>query len=195
MKKLTLLVVLLTVFSASSFATEIPISETSNFKMVAKSDVKYDLYYASEDEGSVKVCILDANGKKLNSCFVRKTKSFKRTYDFSQLKQGEYTIVVTNKDGKATQVIKHKVKAKLLQTFVAKLPDSKSLKLHVGSFNANESVKVRIYNEKSKLIHRDKIENDQSFSRVYNLEDIHANNVRVVIENNGEIQTFTHDLR
>ncbi|MEN8250428.1 MAG: T9SS type A sorting domain-containing protein, partial [Bacteroidota bacterium] len=160
-----------------------------------KSDVKYDLYYAAEDEGTVKVCILNAKGQKLNSCFVRKTKSFKRTYDFSQLEPGEYIITVSNKDGKATQVIKHKVKAKLLQTFVAKLPDTKAVKLHVGGFNPEEPVLVRIYNEDSKLIYKENFEKTNSFSRVYNLDKSLTKTVKVVVENNGEIQKFTYDLK
>ena len=159
MKKITLVALLLTVISVASFAVEVPISETSKFKMIAKSDVKYDLYYAANQEGFVRVCIFDADGNKLNTCFVKRTKSFKRTYDFSKLSPGEYTVIVSNEDGQATQVIRHKIKEKILQTFVSRLPDSKAVKLHVGGFNTEEPVLVRIYNEDNQLLHREKIDN------------------------------------
>ena len=195
MKKLALVALLLTVISAASFAIEVPISETSKFKMIAKSDVKYDLYYAADQTGSVRVCIFDAEGNRLNTCFVKETKSFKRTYDFSRLDPGEYTVTVSNDDGKATQVIRHKIKEQLLQTFVAKLPDAKAVKLHVGGFNAEEPVLVRIYDEDNQLLHREKFDKQNSFSRVYRLDNAQSNSVKVVVENNGEIQRFTHSLK
>ena len=195
MKTNILTALLIIVLSAASFAEEVPIGETSKFKMVSKSDSKYDLYYASEKEAYVNVSIFDAKGKLLNEYLIEETKSFKKTFDFSQLDAGEYTITVSNDKGKATQVIKHKVKEKVLQSLVAKLPDSKEVKLHVGKFNSEEPVVVRIFNEDNKVIHRDEIENDKSFSKIYNLEEIRTNSVKVVVENNGELQRFVHDFK
>ena len=50
MKKLTLLTVLLTVISAVGFAKATPVdSETSKFKIVANSEVKFDFIYVALD--------------------------------------------------------------------------------------------------------------------------------------------------
>lgn len=194
MKKLTFLAVLLIVFSAASFAGETKISETTKFQMVAKSDVKYELLYTSEKSGDVRITIYDESGRKLNTQFVKKAKNFKRTYDFSQLKPGKYKIVVRNESGSANQEIIHQLKETRLKTFVSKIPNSKSLKLHVGDFDPSAPVRVRIYDQFNKLIHSEEINNTQSFSRVYNLGATQLNFVSVSIENNGETKTFTHEL-
>jgi len=77
---------------------------------------------------------------------------------------------------------------------VSKIPNSKSLKLHVGDFDASAPVQVKIYDQYRKLIHSEEITNAQSFSRVYNLGNTKLEYVSVLIENNGETKTFTHSL-
>ena len=199
MKKLTFLAALLRVISAVSFAKEGSTNEGPNakpkFQMVAKTDVKFDLYYASEKSGEVSVSIYNESGLKVSSKTIRNVKNFKRTYDFSKLAPGKYKIVVRSEDGTANQEISYQIKEAKLKTFVTRLPNSKSLKLHVGDFDTNEPVMVNIYDQNNILIHTDKIKNGQSFSRVYNLESIQVQSVRVSIENSGEIQTFSHSFR
>lgn len=194
MKKLTILAVLLMVFSAASFAEETKISETTKFQVTAKSDVKYELLYTSDKSSDVLVTIYDESGRKLNTRTVRNAKNFKRTYDFSQLKPGKYKIVVRNESGSANQEIIHQIKEARLKTFVSKIPNSKSLKLHVGDFDPSAPVRVRIYDRYNKLIHSEEINNAQSFSRVYNLAATQLDFVSITIENNGETKMFTHDL-
>lgn len=194
MKKLTILAVLLMVFSAASFAEETKISETTKFQVTAKSDAKYELLYTSDKSSDVLVTIFDESGRKLNTRTVRNAKNFKRTYDFSQLKPGKYKIVVRNESGSANQEIIHQIKEARLKTFVSKIPNSKSLKLHVGDFDPSAPVRVRIYDRYNKLIHSEEINNAQSFSRVYNLGATQLDFVSISIENNGETKMFTHDL-
>jgi uncharacterized GH25 family protein len=194
MKKLTILAVLVMVFSAASFAEETKISETTKFQMTAKSDVKYELVYVSDKSGDVQVTIFDESGRKLSTQTVKKAKNFRRTYDFSQLEPGKYKIVVRNESGSANQQIIHKIKEARLKTFVSKIPNSKSLKLHVGDFDRSSPVRVRIYDQYNELIHSEEINNEQSFSRVYRLQSTQLNYVSVYIENNGETKTFTHEL-
>ena len=194
MKKLTLLVVLLTVISAATFAEGRKIGESSEFKMVAKSEVKFDLSYASKISSDVCVTIFNEKGDKISSKTVKETKKFKRTYDFSKLKAGKYRVEVRNEDGTANQVVVYGRKAVKLSAFVSKIPKDKSIKLLVGDFNHNKDVTVKIYNDKNRLIHSEKIKNGRSFSRVYNLNNTKASSVSVLIENDGELQTFIHNL-
>lgn len=78
---------------------------------------------------------------------------------------------------------------------MSKLPEGQSLKVHVGDFEASQPVMVKIYNQKHKLIHSEEIKNAESFSRIYDLSKIRSQTVSVLIENNGERQTFTHSFR
>ena len=196
MKKLTLLTVLLTVISAVGFAKATPEdSETSKFKIVAKSDVKFDFIYVAEEAGEVCVTIYDAKGNQISSKTEKEAKSFKRTYDFSKLDPGKYKVVVRNADGTRNEVINYKVKKAVLKTFVSKIPDTKSLKVHVGAFNYEKPVTVNIYNQNNKLIHTEAITNKDSFSKIYDLSKTSAKSVNVRIVNDGEVQSFFYSLK
>ena len=196
MKKLTLLAVLLTVISAVGFAKATPEDgETSKFKIVAKSDVKFDFIYVADEAGEVCVTIYDAEGNKVSNKTIKDAKSFRRTYDFSKLTPGKYKVVVKNADGTSNEVINYKVKKALLQTFVTKIPDSKSVKVHVGAFNHERPVTVIIYNQNNKLIHTEKIKKKNSFSKVYDLSGTDAKSVNVRVFNDGESKSFSYALK
>ncbi len=198
MKKLTILAVLLIVFSATSFAEESKISETSKFQLNAKSDVKYELIYTSENSGAVRVTIYNEWGQRLNSQRIKKAKNFKRTYDFSELTPGNYKIVVSNENGSAHQIITYKVKEARLKTFVSKIPNSRSLKLHVGDFDSSAPVRIRIYDQDNKLLLSEEITSAKGFSKVYNLSKINATQLRsvsILVANNGESKTFTYTFQ
>lgn len=195
MKKLTALAVLLTVIGTASFASSGPLGENSNFKLIAKADSKYELFYVSTEQGNVRVTIYDDQGKNIESKFVKDVSKFRRTFDFSQLEAGNYSVVVTNEDGTAREKIAYKVEAVKLQTIVSRIPDSKSLKLHVGDFESTKPVNVKIYNEKNRVVYKDKITNAKAFSKVYNLNKTKAGDYTVQIENNGVIKSFTHTIK
>jgi len=199
MKKLSFLAALLIVISAASFTeaknTVVKPNVKPKFQMVAKSDVKFDLYYASETSGEVSVSIYNAKGRKISDKTIKSVKNFKRTYDFSKLEPGKYKIVVRNESGTSNQEITYQIKEARLKTFVSKLPEGQSLKVHVGDFEASQPVMVKIYNQKNKLIHSEEIKNAESFSRVYDLNKVRSQTVSVLIENNGERQTFTHSFK
>ena len=188
---------LLIVISAVSFAkvtTEaVEPSAKPNFRMVPKSDVKFDLYYTSEESGEVCVTIYDDQGRRVSSKTIDDVKNFKRTYNFSNLNPGKYKIVVRNESGTANQIISYLVKPVKLQAFVSKAVDGSSIKLHVGDFDKNEPVLVKIYSQ-NKLIHSEKIKNAKSFSRVYDFNGLPLKSVRVTIINAGERKTFNHTL-
>lgn len=198
MKKLTFLAALLIVISAVSFAKETKSTDEPGakpkFKMVAKSDVKFDLYYASDESGDVRVTIYDVDGRQVSSKTINKVKNFKRTYDFSQLEPGKYKVVVKNETGSSNQEITYQIKEARLKTFVSKIPNSQSLKLHVGDFDTSKPVMVKIYNQKYELIHSEEINNAHSFSRVYNLSDVQSKTINVLIENNGDRKSFTYSF-
>jgi flagellar hook assembly protein FlgD len=196
MKKLTLLTVLLTVISAVGFAKVNPEdSETSKFKIVAKSDVKFDFIYVAEEVGEVCVSIYDAQGNKVSAKTVTDAKSFKRTYDFSKLEPGKYKVVVKTQDGTTDEIINYKVKKEVLKTFVSRIPDSQSLKVHVGAFNPDRAVTVNIYNQNNNLIHTENIKEKESFSKIYDLSKTDAKSVSVRVVNDGEIQSFSYSLK
>ena len=181
MKKITVFAVLFTVMSTAAFATELRPSESSSFKMVAKSEVKFEFSYSSLKRGDVCVTIYNEKGYLMSSKTVKNAKLFKRIYDFRKLEPGNYTIMVRNESGTTKQEIKYKVK-------------EVRLKAYVGNFNHEKAVSVKIYNQDKRLLHTDVISAKGSFSRVYNLKNISAKSVNVMIENDGETISFIHYL-
>ena len=85
-----------------------------------------------------------------------------------------------------------------LKTFVSKIPNSRSLKLHVGDFDSSATVRVKIYDQDNRLLLSEEITNTKSFSKVYNLSKINATQLRsvsVLVANNSESKTFTHSFQ
>lgn len=194
MKKLTALIVLLTVAGTASFASG-PLGKNSQFKVIGKADTKYELIYVSTVESDVRVTILNADGRNIESSTAKDVTKFRQTFNFSELEPGKYSIVVRNSEGTAREEVTYSPYKKKLKTFVAKIPDMNALKLHVGDFNTNEPVNVKIYDAKDRLIHRDRIVNEKAFSKVYNLKEASSGEFRVLIENDGEFKSFVREIK
>jgi uncharacterized protein YxeA len=195
MKKISILALLALAISGASFASTIPLGENSTFTIINKSDVKYELVYIAEEPSDVRVSIYNESGQNVSTRLVKDVAKFKRTYDFSKLEPGTYKVVVKNDDGVAREEINHLVKEARLKSFVTNLPTEKALKVHVGDFNPDQPVSIRIYDEQNNIIFRDKIRNSHGFSRVYKMPNLNSEVVQVTIENNGEIVQFDRKLK
>lgn len=194
MKKLTALIVLLTVAGTATFASG-PLGENSQFKVIGKADTKYELIYVSTVESDVRVTIFNADGRNIESSTAKDVTKFRQTFDFSELEPGNYSIVVRNSEGTAREEVNYAPYKVKLKTFVAKVPESNSIKLHVGDFNREVPVNVKIYDAQDRLIHRDRIVHDKAFSKVYNLKEANAGEFRVLIENDGEYKSFIREIK
>src|SRR5690349_167346 len=62
----------------------------------------YNLYYKAEDAGRVKVTIYNSTNQVVFTEAISHTSSFKRPYNFCELAEGEYTIIVEDKNGSKT---------------------------------------------------------------------------------------------
>ena len=195
MKKLTALVVLLTIVGTASFASHGPLGENSRFKLVPKAEAKYELIYVSDKESDVRITIFDAEGRNIKTNTVKDVIRFRRTFDFSKLEYGTYSIVVKNDDGSAREEVSYAEEKMKLQTFVAKIPERKSLKLHVGDFNMDKPVRVKIYNQENQVIHKDVISKDSAFSKVYTLAKDQTGLFTVQVENDGDFKFFTYEIK
>ena len=179
MKKNLIVALLILGISGASFASTITLGENSTFTIITKSDVKYELVYISEEPGDVRVNIYNESGLNVSTRLVKDVTKFKRTYDFSKLEPGTYKVVVKNADGVAKEEINHLVKKTRLKSFVTNLPAEQAIKVHVGDFNTDQPVSVRIYDEQNNIIFKDKIRNSHGFSRVYKLPNLSSEVVQV----------------
>lgn len=172
--------------SAASFALDTELGKTSSFKIVPKSDQKYDLYYVSESNEAVNISIYDAEGELIAQDRVKNHMAFKRTYNFKELESGNYKVVVRNEEGKGSQHVFHHPKSTNIQMILSQIPDSKKFKLHMGQFDNSKSVKVKVYNSSNKLLFVDQVNSADSFSKVYDLKNFDDTQVRFTIVNGNE---------
>lgn len=194
MKKTTLLAALFLLISVATFAEDNELGETSSFKIVAKADLKYDLYYVSESDAPVTVRIYDESGNLIRDDKIKNHRSFKKTYNFKELASGNYKVVVINEEGKGTQAIFHNPQQTQLQIILSQIPDTKSFTLHVGDFDMSKPLKVKVYNGDNELLFTEEINETGSFSRVYNLSKIDADMVRFTVVNAKETITQYRSL-
>ena len=186
MKRSTLLAALFLLVSVAAFANVNALSETSSFKVIAKADLKYDLYYVSESEGPVTVRIYDAKGNMITDDKIKNQKAFKKTYNFKELANGNYKIVVNNQEGRASQAVFHNPSPTKMQIMITQIPESKSFRLHVGDFDTSKPLTVKVYTANNRLIFSEQINETAGFSKVYNLNKVDAETVRFTVSNNKE---------
>lgn len=189
-----MLAALFVTMSAASFALDTELGKTSSFKIVPKSDQKYDLYYVSESNEAVYVSIYDAQGELVSQDRIKDYMSFKRTYNFRNLASGNYTVVVRNEEGKGSQKVFHHPESTNMKMILSQIPDSKKFKLHMGQFDTSTPVKVKVYNSNNQLIFVDQVNSAEGFSKVYDLQKFKDSEVRFTIVNGTESITKRQSL-
>jgi hypothetical protein len=60
----------------------------------------YNIHYRTTEKGTVKLSIIDSKDNAVYSEVLFNTSSFVRPFNFSQLNEGEYTVVLGDKNGK-----------------------------------------------------------------------------------------------
>jgi hypothetical protein len=67
----------------------------------------YNIHYRTTIEGTVKLSIINSKNKAVFSEVLLNTSSFVRPYNFSHLAEGEYTVILEDKNGKQAEKIWH----------------------------------------------------------------------------------------
>lgn len=187
--KLSVLVFAFIVSTASAFAD----APTSLTVVPAASQV-YKVYYKTNETGKVKVSIINSRNELVFSEVMSNVASFVRPYNFSELPEGEYTIVLEDKNGKQVEKVNYtmnKIVSFVKVTEVANA-DNKYM-LNIAN-NGSEVVTVRIFSGNA-LVHTQNIEVTGAFGQVYNLNQIKAaTNASITFEvssSSGKYQSIT----
>ena len=187
--KLSVLVFAFIVSTVSAFAD----APTSLTVVPATSQV-YKVYYKTKEAGKVKVSIINSSNQLVFSEVMSNVASFVRPYNFSELPEGEYTIVLEDKNGKQVEKVNYamnKIVSFVKVTEVANA-DNKFM-LNVAN-NGSEVVTVKIFSGNS-LVHTQNVEVKGSFGQVYNLNQVKAaTKATITFEvstSSGKYQTIT----
>lgn len=151
----------------------------------------YNIHYRTTEKGTVKLSIIDSKDKAVYSEVLFNTSSFVRPFNFSQLNEGEYTVVLEDKNGKQSEKISYTINH--VTSFVSISPvanqDGK-YRLNVYN-NGLENVDVRIFAQNGDLIHDQVLSVKGSHALIYNLKQVASPAFTFeVTTSNGSVKTI-----
>jgi hypothetical protein len=144
----------------------------ATFAVVAGSKASvYNIYYTSAETGKVKISILNDENHLVFSEVLSNVASFKRPYNFSQLSEGQYTIVVEDKNGKQVEQVNYSMNKVVSFISVKEVANAENKYILNVTNNGTEEVLVKIYSG-SALLHSQNVSVTGNFGLVYNLTKI-----------------------
>ena len=147
-------------------------SESTQFNVVQKSNLyKFDVIYVSEQEGPVKISIIDDSGEIVSTDEFAGRNSFVRTYDFRNLEVGAYKIVLENAEGTSEQIVNYNPFQRQMNLVVNQQEENK-YKVLVAGFDKSIGVTLSIYTAEGELVKTDLIQSEKDFTRTYDLSNL-----------------------
>lgn len=176
------------------FLISVSFASASSLEITPSSNAVYNVYYKGTETTVVKVTILD---EKNNVVFTENIRSagFKRPYNFRELPEGQYKVVVSGKEGEQVQTINH-TKATATKSIirVTSLAGNESRYMVTITNSASQNIAIRIY-QGTGLVHEEKIKVDGSAAQIFNLNKIQARSKSAIqfeiVTEAGQIETMT----
>jgi len=147
----------------------------------------FKVIYEGAKVGNVNLKIVGEDGVTLYRETIANVDGFIRPLNFKSMEPGEYTIEISDANGKHVEKVNYKIERPASAVHVAKIAgDSK----YLLSVEKGKSINVKIYDSKDNLVHSESREVNGNLGLVYNLKDITgvptfevtdgAGNVRVI---------------
>jgi len=153
----------------------------------------YDVYYKGTEAGNVKVSIYDNSNVLVFSETINDVTSFKRPYNFSNLSQGEYTIVLEDKNGKQVENVTYRTNTVNSFIHVSEVANAENKYMLNVTNDGTESVYVKILNSENEVLHEQQLKVTGTFGLIYNLSQVRPS-TEVTFEittSNGKVQRMT----
>lgn len=141
---------------------------------------KYNLIYADATPGLVKIKVLDAEGHVLRVDKIQNSGGFRQPYNMKDLGPGNYSLVVTDKDGD--------------MTFQARVQNTEEIALNQLGSNRYQLVykdqkssdaTIGIYSQSGDLVHSEKVRFERGFSKVFDLSGISSKGFTFEVSSNN----------
>jgi len=172
MKKTFSVLVVLMVVSSVVFARRLDNPGDSPNASIVKIGSTFKLYYKGSQEADVKVSIRDAGDRILFTETIKKSEGFVRPYNFSKLPEGEYTIQITDSNGRQIEKISYKHEKSETFAHLLKVAGSDTKYLLTVSNRSKGDVTVRIYDGSNNMIYNKREDTSKDFAKIYNLAGI-----------------------
>ena len=153
----------------------------------------YDVYYKGTEAGNVKVSIYNNSNELVFSETINGVTSFKRPYNFSNLAQGEYTIVLEDKNGKQVENVSYHMNTVNSFIHVSEVANTENKYMLNVTNDGTESIHVKIFSNENELLHEQQLKVTGTFGLIYNLSQVKSSS-EVTFEittSNGKTQRMT----
>ena len=185
MKKTLSVLVVLMVFSSVVFARRLDNPGATPSAAVVKIGTTFKLYYKGSQQADVKVSILDAGNHLVFSETIKDVEGFVRPYNFENLPEGDYTIKISDKNGRQIEKISYKQEKSEALSHLLKVAGTDAKYLLTVANRGESDVTVRIYDNANKMIYSQKEKVSSDFAKVYNLEGIGGEFIFEVTDETG----------
>lgn len=184
--KTTILSVLLVTVMGSAFASGgNSIKVAKNIEFHQGQDNVYHLIYGDKSPGDVEVKFTDKKGKIVGEYTINNERGFKKKFNLSLLKAGDYTIEVSADD---YQISKSFNIPPNVEMAAFKKGDQFRL---ITENNTTENFRVNIYDDEQELIHTEK--QKDGFARYYDLSKRPSSSYTFEVVSNGTSQRVLLD--
>ncbi len=180
----------LILFVAGTFA-----AQAAPLKLAVISDATtgvYKLVYRAAEAGKVKVSILNSAQEIIFTETLSSVQSFVRPYNFSNLTQGEYTIVVEDKNGKTEEHVSYYFKKVESNVDVTKIANESRKYLLSVENKETDLIDVKIIDKSNNVLHQQSMTVTGKFSVIYNLTSVQGDVTFEVTGSNGAVKTFNY---
>ncbi len=171
------------------------VAKPASIAVTSSSEDVFNVHYTASQSGTVKVTILNENNQFMFSEALVNVASFVRPYNFSELTEGVYTIVVEGNGVKQAEKVKYEKSKVVSYAMVSEVENQKNKYLLNVTSSGTQNVTVRIYSNEGSLLHEQTMEVKESASVIYDLNKVKTNNDTITFEiTTGGVSTQTINL-
>ncbi|HRI80402.1 MAG TPA: hypothetical protein PLR06_12785 [Cyclobacteriaceae bacterium] len=149
----------------------------------------FKVVYKGESVGNVKLTIFNKY-KEVVFEESREVSGFIRNVNFAKMAPGEYTIQIADKTGKESKTVVYSAEtSSVKEVTVSKLEETDKYLLAVTN-DAPETIKVKIFDGESNLVHSREMTIDRSLKLVYFLKNVEGVPTFEITDRNGITRTI-----
>jgi hypothetical protein len=148
----------------------------------------FKLYYKAEKAGTVEVSILNHSKEVVFNETIYKADYFIRPYNFKELPEGEYTLVVEDESGKSIEKVSYRNEKVEKLISVVKLNEADKYLVAIHSAKP-EDVFIYIFDENGILVHNEIQSITKDFAEIFNLKNMKSFSIEVW-DKNGTLKKY-----
>ncbi len=184
--KQTILSIALIIFTYAVSLADLP-----GVRIEERKTGVFNVYYSNTKVSRVKVSILNDQNKVVFTESFGSTSSFVRPYNFTNLAEGDYAIVIENEEGKSVEKVSYTKGVVKSFIHVNRLSADTSKYLMGISTNGADFITVVILDEAGRTLFTEGRSVEGDFAIVYNLKGLNINPTFLITNGEGVSRTVT----